>query len=461
MIKPNWNLHQFQMINKKILIIILLCVLLNNCSFDNKTGLWDGEEEEREAISKIEEEQNQVINVRKIFSGEEIYSKEILLNQSIVLSEAKKNTEWKMSNLNNQNFLGNIYLSSVDNVFLKKKRGKNKFSQSKILASPLIYKNNIIYSDQKGTIFNINLDGKINWKKNIYKKIYNKIYKNLNFIVNKNIIYISDNIGFVYAISLDSGALIWIKNHGIPLRSNIKIFNNKIFLVNQDNRFLCLNIKDGSLLWNFRSISSFIKFQNLLSLAISDQGNVVGINSSGEIFNIDSNNGRIIWSKTLFASGYENTTNFIKFSEIVIDNVDIVLSVGSSTFSINLKNGFTNWQQQVSSIAAPILVKKNIFLITDNGYFVVINKDSGKIISSTNILKILKKRRQKTKISGFIMGSEKFYAVTLNGYLIVSSAITGKVEYFKKIGDPITTSPIINNGKLYILTKNSRIFGFN
>ena len=56
------------MINKKILIIILLCILLNNCSFDNKTGLWDGEEEEREAISKIEEEQNQVINVRKIFS---------------------------------------------------------------------------------------------------------------------------------------------------------------------------------------------------------------------------------------------------------------------------------------------------------------------------------------------------------------------------------------------------------
>ena len=100
-------------------------------------------------------------------------------------------------------------------------------------------------------------------------------------------------------------------------------------------------------------------------------------------------------------------------------------------------------------------------MITDNGYFVVINKDSGKIISSTNILKILKKRIQKTKISGFIMGSEKFYAVTLNGYLIVSSAITGKVEYFKKIGDPITTSPIINNGKLYILTKNSRIFGFN
>ena len=59
------------------------------------------------------------------------------------------------------------------------------------------------------------------------------------------------------------------------------------------------------------------------------------------------------------------------------------------------------------------------------------------------------------------MGSGKLYAVTLNGYLIVSSAFSGKVEYFKKIGDPLTSAPIINNGKLYILTDNSRIIGFN
>ena len=79
--------------------------------------------------------------------------------------------------------------------------------------------------------------------------------------------------------------------------------------------------------------------------------------------------------------------------------------------------------------------------------------DTGKIISSTNILKILKKRKQFTKITGFIMGSGKIYSVTLNGYLIVSSASSGKVENFKKIGSPITSTPIINNGKLFIYTE--------
>ena len=60
-----------------------------------------------------------------------------------------------MIHLNHQNFLGNIYLSGIDNVFLKKKIGKNKFSMSQVMASPLIFENSIIFSDNTGLIINI------------------------------------------------------------------------------------------------------------------------------------------------------------------------------------------------------------------------------------------------------------------------------------------------------------------
>ena len=107
-----------------------------------------------------------------------------------------------------------------------------------------------------------------------------------------------------------------------------------------------------------------------------------------------------------------------------------------------------NWESSVSSIATPIVDGKNIFFVTEDGFFIILDKDTGTIISSTNILKILKKKKRKTRITAFIMGSGKIYSVTLNGYLIVSSAFSGKVEYFKKIGDQITTAPIINKGRI-------------
>ena len=446
---------------KKNLIFFLIFILLVNCSFDNKTGIWSGSKKEKRRISELEKEQKQTKVVDYIYSSKSVYSKEISLTKKISISNPRKNLSWKMSSLNQQNFLGNIYLSGIDNIFLKKKIGKNKFPMSKIISSPLVFENNIIFSDHNGTIFNINQNGEINWKKNIYKKIYKKVYKNLVFSIYQNNIYVADNIGFIYSIGLNNGKLVWIKNHGIPIKSNIKIYKNKIFLINQDNRILCFNTENGSKIWDIRSVPSFIKLQNFLSSAISKQGDVIAINSSGDLFKVNANNGKIDWSLNTLESTLAHATDFFKSSEIVIIDDNIIFSSKSSIFSYNLNTGYTNWKQEVSSIGAPIIDGKNIFILTDNGYFVIIDKDTGIIISSTNILKILKKKKQETKITGFIMGSGKIYSVTSNGYLIVSSPVSGKVEYFKKIGDPVTSAPIINNGKLYILTKNSRIYGFD
>ena len=449
------------MINKKNLIFFLIFILLNNCSFDNKTGIWGDSEKEKRKISELEKKQKQILDVEKIYSSEKIYLKEVPLTENISLSKPKKNLSWKMSSLNHQNFLGNIYLSGIDNIFLKKKIGKDKFSESRVITSLLVFKNNIILSDDTGTIFNIYQSGKINWKKNIYKKLYKKIYKNLVFSIYKNNIYIADNIGFIYVISLDTGKLLWIKNYNIPLRSNIKIFNNKIYLIDQDNRILCLNIKDGTKIWDILSISSFIKSQNLLSLAVSKKGNLVAITSSSDLYKVEGNSGNFSWVANTFGSMLADATDFFKSSQVVITDDEVIISAGPSIFSYNLNIGSITWENELSSIGTPIIDGKNIFFVTENGYFVIMNRDTGKIISSTNILKILKKKKQKTKITGFIMGSSKVYSVTLNGYLIVSSAISGKVENFKKIGNPIISAPIISNGKLYILTKNSRIIGFN
>ncbi len=366
-----------------------------------------------------------------------------------------------MPNLNYQNFLGNIYLSGIDNFFLKKKIGKNKFSIYPTITPVLVFKSNIIFSDDNGTIFNINEQGRVIWKQNIYKKAYKKIYKALVFSIYGDNIYIADNIGFVYSINLNDGSLLWIKNYEVPFKSNIKVFDNMIFLINQDNKIFCLNTIDGSLIWNILSISSFIKSQNLLSLAITEEGDLIAITSSADVLKIRARTGDIIWSRNTADSLYADATDFFISSEIVISDNEVIFSSSSNTFSFDLNSGQTNWKQEVRSISTPIIIRENIFIVTVHGYFVILNKNTGEIISSSNILKILKKKKQKTKVTGFIMGSDKIYSTTLNGFLIVSSATTGKTEHFKKIGAPNISPLVINNGKLYILTDESKILVLN
>ena len=86
--------------------------------------------------------------------------------------------------------------------------------------------------------------------------------------------------------------------------------------------------------------------------------------------------------------------DFFKSSEIVISDNDIIFSASSSIFSFNLYNGYLNWKVDINSKNTPIIDGNNIFLVSDNGYFVNLDRNSGKIIWSTNILKILKKKNK-------------------------------------------------------------------
>ncbi len=443
------------------LFFFLIFLLLTNCSFDDKSGIWSGDKDEKRRISEIEKKQKKIIEIDKIYISDNEYNNETILKKNITLSKPKKNNFWKMSGLNHQNSLGNIYLSSAEHIFLKKKIGKNKFSKLKKITTLLAYDDNLIFSDDTGTVFNFDNNGKIIWKKNIYKKNYKKVYKSLSLSIYKNNIYVADNIGFVYAISLLDGELVWIKNHRLPLKSKIKIFENKIFLIDQDNKIFCLSAKDGSRVWDIIAISSFIKSQNLLSSAVTKDGILFAINSAADLFKIDAKTGNISWSKNTSVSTYADATDFFTSSDIVISGDSVILSAAGSTFSMNINNGSINWETKVSTISTPIIDKKNIFLITNNGFFVILNKETGEILSSTYILKLLKKKKRKTSITGFVMGSGKLYAFTKNGYLIISSASSGKIESFKKISSKILSDPIINNGKLYIVAENSKIIGLN
>ena len=76
---------------------------LTSCSFDSKTGIWSGSEEEQRRILELERAQNKVVEVSKIYTSDKDYNKEVSLIKNISLSKPKKNSSWDMVGLNYQN----------------------------------------------------------------------------------------------------------------------------------------------------------------------------------------------------------------------------------------------------------------------------------------------------------------------------------------------------------------------
>ena len=121
--KPKHSYCLLQKIKKmKYLIFLLILTLFAGCSFDSRTGIWSGSEEEKRRISALERELERKINTVQLYSTENIYSKEIPAVKNVSLTEPIKNLSWEMSGLNIQNFTGNLYLPSIKKKFLLKLR---------------------------------------------------------------------------------------------------------------------------------------------------------------------------------------------------------------------------------------------------------------------------------------------------------------------------------------------------
>jgi len=69
---------------KKNLIFFLILILLVNCSFDTKTGIWTGDETVKKKVADLEKEQIRQQNTKKIYLFES--SLELSFTSSVILS---------------------------------------------------------------------------------------------------------------------------------------------------------------------------------------------------------------------------------------------------------------------------------------------------------------------------------------------------------------------------------------
>ena len=88
-------------------------------------------------------------------------------------------------------------------------------------------------------------------------------------------------------------------------------------------------------------------------------------------------------------------------------------------FPLTVNTGTINWKQKINSELRPTFINNLIFSITNEGYFVVIDNETGNIIRSTNVLKNIKNKKiKKFKPVGFIVGKKNIYLTTSNGKII-------------------------------------------
>ena len=432
----------------KLINLLIISFLIQGCSLNKNSKFW--------TTSKIVEENNEVIYT-DVFPKEEALKKEFNSNLKIKLTTKPENSTLVNNYFNNNkrlNFNGTL-----------KKLSQFKFSKienfNQYQPEISFHDDSIIFFDKKGSILKFNNKSKLLWKKNYYSKSEKKLNPILQFVNNKKYLIVTDNIAHYYMLDIKTGNLIWSKDNFAPFNSQIKIYEDKFFVIDLSNTLRCFSIKNGNELWNVKTENSLIRTQQKLSMVIINDI-IYFINSLGDISAVDIKNGELIWQLPTQTSLLYESSFSLENSDLVSDGVSLFFSNNNNQFfSIDLETGSFNWENKINSNLRSTIIGDYIVSVSLEGYLIILEKETGKVIRVTDIFRnFKKKKRNQIKPIGFVVGLNEIYLSTNNGRLMIINTQNGKTISTLKIDSEKISKPFIQNKNLFLI-KNDAIIRLN
>ena len=264
---------------------------------------------------------------------------------------------------------------------------QNYYSKQDKKLQPILFfsieGDNLFVADSIANYYVINKDtGKLKWKKK-HSSSFNSQIK-----ISKNKVLIIDMENQLRCISLETGELLWtVKTQQSLLRSQKKqsliLDNDKVYFTNSIGDITAASISDGKIIWQTptqRNITPSSTYFLKLSDIVSDNNSIFVSNNNNQFLSIDLLSGTINWKQD-FSS--ELRPAIIGDYLVTISDHGLLVVMNKETGQIiRINDLYKNINDKKKKNYKPVgfLVGKfYIYVSTNNGKILVVNFKEGKI----------------------------------------------------------------------------------
>ncbi len=301
-------------------------------------------------------------------------------------------------------------------------------------------------------------------------------------VVNNGMAFFGDDAGSFFGVDVHTGSPRWQNSYSAGIDSTAAVDSNRVFFGTEGNSVVALDEQTGSQLWSVTTSSPVES-----SPAVYGGSVYVG-SDDGTFYALDEQTGAVLWTKTLSAPIH---------SSPAVDPVNGNVVVGDDSgrvTAMSVSGGATAWTATTNAAvtATPLAYSGRIYVgSTDHfeyawdaatGSSVWKHGTQGPIVSNTIGLdsriavgsedgtlyyfKALTGVSTSQYLAGSpimgIAGSQRIVVATLQSGVAVGNRIGGGETTWKYFGNGhgIASSPIVNNGIVYItgLDSNLRVF---
>ena len=370
------------------------------------------------------------------------------------------NTDWPQAGYDTSHVLPNAVLGTQSKELWRANIGAGSNSNFKLLARPVIGNGHVYTMDAEGKIAAVDAQtGNVSWSFDTTPPDADDPAISGGLGVDGSVLYATTGFGEVIALNADAGTVIWRRSLQNPLRAAPTLADGRVYAVTIDNQLSALDAKSGEVLWHHNGISESATLMGASNPAVLDNSVVVTY-SSGEIFNLRAENGRVSWNYNL-----TNTAQMGALPAIadirglpVIDHGRVfAVSHSGRMAAIDLRTGDRSWEIDVGGINTPVAAGNAVFVLSNDNQLIAIEAQSGRILWVVDLPHYTDPSDHDSDPiywTGPILAGNRLWLTNSQGQLISYSLADGSQIDTVNIGQASYITPAVANGIMYVVTDN-------
>jgi outer membrane protein assembly factor BamB len=400
-----------------------------------------------------------------------------LADTPVVLPPPYRNQAWAEPGGFATNAVYHLEAAGPLNVLWQTETGKGSDDDSRVTAPPIIVNGRAYVLDSEAHVFAVDTSsGAVVWDKELapsggsgpFLMMFgpdHKIDPSKGFgggiAFDNGKIYVATGFGQVFALNPADGAQLWKTDLSVPIVNAPVANGGRIFVSSEDNHMFALDEKDGRQLWDHQGITESAGILESTSAAVSGDY-VIAPYTSGEIYAIRVEDGRVAWNDMLTRNGTQ--TALSELDDIagrpVIDR-DMVFAISHSGMmvAINLDSGQRVWTRDIGGIQTPWVAGDFLYVLTTDEMILCLQRKDGRVKWVHQLPRWEDPDDKDNRIvwSGPVLVSDRLVVVSSDGFAEAISPYNGHLLGRTQIPDGTYIAPVVANDTLYLYTNSAQL----
>jgi outer membrane protein assembly factor BamB len=387
-------------------------------------------------------------------------------NLNVVLPPPQRIVDWPLPGGNTENAMHHLYLGDDLRLAWRSSVGAGSGGASQLLARPIVAAGRVFAIDSQGQITAFaSGDGRRLWRTTPEGTRAADRLRSGGIAYANGSLLASTGSGDVVALNADDGSELWRRRLLAPIRTAPTVIGNRVLVTTSANETVALNLVTGDVLWQHVGFFEQAAILGGATPAATD-GVAVAAYSSGEVFALDVEDGRPIWSDTVLRPRRTlaiGTISDITGSPVIDRDRVIVAGNGGEMAAFDVQNGSRSWNLDVTSRHTPWVAGDFIYVLTDRNEIVAVVRQGG-LVRWVSPLERLRDpddpESARVFWAGPVLAGDRLILAGSTGEAVSVSPYTGEILGRLRLPGPVALPPVVADGTLYLLTNDGDLLAY-